>query len=219
MQFYMGADSASSQARSRNLTGGLAGVKDIFSYPLAKPLPDASYAMFTLGTTWGGDTGHKIDVWKVKLPPLPAPDATDRTKFVPISVSLTAPTGLGVARAALKFGYREYGAAGQYYCSSRAEACIANSSTAPVNDGLTAPFQFVASNSWTGVSCAASCMVVLPALPVHLVYYQAQYLDAGGTVVATGPMQVAGDFSAPTSGGIGTQLGGSVRFGGSVVIH
>ena len=90
--------------------------------------------------------------------------------------------------AAIKFGWAEMGAPGSYYCSQRREACIANSSTTPPTDGVTAPFQYETSDSWTGISCASTCSITIPVKPSvggRIVYYQAEYLNSNGVVVAT----------------------------------
>jgi hypothetical protein len=96
--------------------------------------------------------------------------------------------------AAVKFGYAENGAPTSYYCTQRAEACIANTNSSPPVDGVTAPFQYAISDTWTGIACASTCSIKLPVLPTvggHVVYYQAEYLNSAGAVVATDPPGVA----------------------------
>src|ERR1035437_4325377 len=181
--------------RSRVISGGLSGLRDLGEYPTAKALADGSYILFTIGDTHYHTPSHLM---MAKLPPFTTFDTVDRSRFIPVSVALTSPGGSAV-KAVIKFGYLEQGTVSQYRCTSRAETCIANSSSAPPTDGTTDPFKFEATDAWTGVSCATNCTIVLPVLPMHVVYYQAEFLDSGNSVVATGAASVAGDFAKSLS--------------------
>jgi hypothetical protein len=128
----------------------------------------------------------------VKQTPFTPPDAVDRTKFVPVTMSLTA-HGTGAVAAAVKFGYAEYGAPSAYHCSQYADICVANTNAAPPADGTTAPFQYATSDTWTGISCASTCSITIPVLPGHLAYAQAEYLNSSGAVVATDAPVLIGD--------------------------
>ncbi len=198
-----GTDSATSQAKSRNLTYGLAGVKDAYGFPLAKSFADGTYALFTVGV--GSGTGAAgVDTWKVKLPPMPTPDGVDRTTFVRAPVSITTPGSLGIATASVDFGYGEFGTVTQHYCTSRAEACVAGAST--VTDAT--PFQYKTTDTPVRLSCASSCTITLPVLPMHQAYYQVEFYDGSGVNVAHGPSGVASE-------GTVVSLGASVGGGGS----
>lgn len=66
------------------------------------------------------------EVWAIKVPADPVDDGIDRGKFIPATLSLTAPSGLGVTQARVKFWYQEQG--GTYanpFCTSRREGCVA----------------------------------------------------------------------------------------------
>lgn len=179
-EIYMGADGAESTAKSRVLSMSMVGERDMFHYPSAKALPNASWALFNVGQEV---VGH-MSVWSLKLPPTPAADGRDRSTFLPGTVNLTPPAGMGIATAEVQFGYLETpGNPTDYYCTSRREACAAVGSS--VNE--TTPFYYVTSETgYTRAACASSCTIVVPVLPLHTAYYLPVYYDAGGTVVAYG---------------------------------
>jgi hypothetical protein len=182
----IGADGS----HTRVITQGLTGLGDTNDYPTAKSLADGLWALFAVG-----DVAFRVpsQVLMAKLPPFVAGDSVDRSKFVPISVPLTNPGGAAVS-AAIQFGYLEQGSRTQYRCTSRAETCVATTSTAPPTDGVTDPFKYLTTDApWTGVSCASSCTVIIPALPGHVVYYQPIWLDSRGSVVATGTASLSAD--------------------------
>ncbi len=176
-----GTDSASSQARSRNLTYGLVGTKDVFGFPLAKALADSSFALFTVGI--GVGTGaNGIDVWKAKLPPLPAPDGVDRTGFINKSVSITSPGGT-VTNAIIEFGYEEQGSSIAYSCTSRSETCVAGTSVAPFAYGTDGSGHV--QSGLTGTACTTSCTISIPALSGHVLYARILFRNSSNAVVST----------------------------------
>jgi IPT/TIG domain len=167
---------------SRVLTSGLVPLRQTDSYPLAKALPDGSWAFFNY-------SGSPRQVWMVKMPPYQSYDAVDRSGFVPLRVDLVAPSDSRIRSAVIEFGYAEQGATDQYYCSSRREACVAVSSMLNQSD----PFKYALSDQYTGVPCQSSCSVTIPVLPMHVVYYRARYLDGTGAVVAYGPPSIGAE--------------------------
>ena len=115
------------------------------------------------------------------LPPVPNVDSVARNTFESVPVSINPPRGWPVVSAIVEFGYAEYGDAGNYYCTSRQETCVAANTA--IN--LTAPFYFEQSEQYTGVPCASpnGCSIVIPALPQHVLYYRWKYFGASGQVL------------------------------------
>src|SRR6185436_17163389 len=153
---------------------------NMFYYATAKSLPDASWALFNVGSVLVPNP--QVNVWMAKLPPLSKEDNVDRSSFVRAPVHVTAPQGKGIASAAIEFGYAEQGGTDQYYCTSRREACVATAAT--VTDAT--PFYFARTETYARRPCAASCLITLPVLPAHVAYYQIKFYDAEGAFVALG---------------------------------
>jgi hypothetical protein len=136
--------------------------------------------------------GSEYSILSGKMLPFPTEESANRTAFVPLTLQLDPPGDIGVDNAVVQFGYTENGSSGQFYCTSRREACIANS--AAVN---AVPFAFASDGSdgtqatVTGVPCASGCAVTIPALPQHMVYYQVQYRDASNQVIKPSGIGVA----------------------------
>ncbi len=181
---------------ARGLGGAVFAVMDTLDTPSAKTLPDGSAILFAKGNYQNNTPSQML---LVKAPAFTAPDGVDRTKFISIPITLTSPGG-SVTNADIKFGYLEDGTVSQYYCTSRAETCVAISTSAPPTDGVTDPFKYIASDitngSWSGLgaSCTTTCTIILPVYPGHIVFYQAEFRNAGGSVVSTGTAGIAGDY-------------------------
>ena len=178
---------------ARVITSGLTALRSQNNYPTAKaiavdpsaPLAAGSWLLFAYGDT---QYSKPSQVLMAKLPPFTAGDSVDRTTFVRAPISITPPSGLGIATAVVEFGYLEQGTVAQHYCTSRREACVAVAST--VTDAN--PFWYESTDAYTPASCATSCTITLPVLPAHVTYYQVKYYDGTGTLVASARPQDAG---------------------------
>jgi hypothetical protein len=172
----------------RAISGGLSnGLYINNNYPTSKALGDGSYTLFGTGDYQSSPPQR---LFLAKLPPLAAGDSVDRTTFVRAPLSITTPSGMGIATAAVEFGYLEQGTVAQHYCTSRREACVAVAST--VTDAT--PFSYETTDTYSRASCATSCTITLPILPAHVAYYQVKYYNSGGSLVTSGNAGVAMDM-------------------------
>lgn len=200
-ELYAGAANATEfTRRSRILSGGLNGIRAQTNFPFSKILPNASYYMIQSGGNnpiSSSDTCNDIqngfcNLWLLKKPPFPAADAYDRSDFISITTG-TITGGGSVTNAIVKFGYLEFGLSTDFYCTSRAEACIANSATVPSGAN---PFSYPVDGSsntlatLTGVSCTSTCTINIPALSGHTLYYQIITRNSSNAAVTTGPIQI-----------------------------
>lgn len=150
----------------------------------AKPYPDTSWVTTEVGYFGAVDPSH---IWAMKVPSYPVSDGKNRTTFLSASVPVTTPTGLGISTATVQFWYTEYSATSERYCTSRRESCATGLST--INP--TTPFQYTTTDSPVRLSCATSCTLTLPVLPMHIAHYTVKYYDGSGVYVTDGPSGVA----------------------------
>lgn len=199
-ELYAGASTATEFARrSRVLSGGFNGIRAQPNYPFSKVLPDSSWYMIQNGGYAPLDSSHNCNtvqngfcnIWLLKKPPFPAQDAYDRSDFIAINTGAIAGGG-SVTNAIVQFGYLEFGTTSQFYCTSRAESCYANSATIPAGAN---PFSYPVDGSsntlatLTGVSCASGCNIDIPAISGHTLYYRVITRDSGNSAVTTGALQ------------------------------
>jgi hypothetical protein len=142
-----------------------------------KALPGGEWALYL--ARWVDD--QYSGYYAVKVPPFPNVDSAIRNTFSPVTVQVNS-VPPGTDNVVAEFGYGT-----NYYCTSRSEVCVATG-TGPVNE--TTPFAW-ASESYSGLPCAAGCTLTIPALPQRVVYYRLKYRTATGTVLLTGPARVA----------------------------
>jgi hypothetical protein len=115
------------------------------------------------------------------LPPYPASDGITRNSFLAVTLaSGTPPTG--TSTAVVEFGYAENGVAGNFFCTSRQETCVAVNG----NVNATTPFYFETSESYAGMPCGGGCSIVVPALAQHVLYCRWKFKNSSGQVTGTG---------------------------------
>jgi hypothetical protein len=157
-----------------------------------KTLPDGSWGFFEnrTGPAWPY-------LMMAKIPPF-TKDSVRRDVFVRAPITITPPSGLGVAGAEIDFGYAEFGAVNAYHCTSRNEVCAAVSST--VDD--TNPFSYQQSDNYSKAPCSSSCTITLPVLPAHVAYYQVKFYDASGKYIGNGERGVAAESATAGLNGL-----------------
>ena len=124
----------------------------------------------------------------MKLPPFPGADTFGRNDFRSLMIFVPPPSSLGAAggvavSARLLFGYAENGAFDKFYCTTRAESCVAG-------EVSSRKYSFISENP-NGVSCQSGCVVSVPVITQRMLYYQVQYLNALNQLVGSGPISVA----------------------------
>jgi len=145
-------------------------------FAAGRPLANGRWVM---ATDWGSS-----QIAIVKVPPV-VKDNVNRATFVPVEIRIGS-VPRGTDNVVVEFGYAERGAPDQYRCTTRAESCVAASST--INEAN--PF-FFASESYSGLACASGCTVTIPAYPSRVVYYRVRYRSGENQVLHQGPMEIA----------------------------
>jgi hypothetical protein len=120
--------------------------------------------------------GVRSDFLLAKTPSVEPVDSIRRDRFQSITVKI--PPVSGATQAVVDFGYEEFGAKTDFYCTTRKERC-----TVP---GLS-PFSF-ASEAISPAACSTGCTITIPALPQKVLYYRVRWLDAAGNVISAGPL-------------------------------
>ncbi|MGD0652479.1 MAG: hypothetical protein ABSA97_15285, partial [Verrucomicrobiia bacterium] len=151
------------------------GPTDFDTAARAMGLPDGTAVAFD-----GYVNGNATDqVMVAHTPPWPVLDSINRTTFLPLPKQLDSPPG-GTDNAVIEFGYNA-----NFYCTQRAEACVANSATISESS----PFQW-AGDTFAGLPCGSGCSIVIPAIAQRVVYYRFKY-RRGSAVIATSDTEVA----------------------------
>ncbi|MEI9811566.1 MAG: hypothetical protein WDO18_02325 [Acidobacteriota bacterium] len=116
-------------------------------------------------------------MFAARIPPWPGYDGIRRDQLLQKSVQL----GPGEALAEIRFGYEEYGQPGQFYCTSRKEACAT---------GTLQPFQYIVADGHVGKACANGCTISIPSLSGRILWWQEfRSGDGGATWTARGQLQ------------------------------
>lgn len=160
--------------RFRRITMGLVAPSAQYQYTSPHMSPDGAFAFVRAGYP----NGVRADALTYKVPPPAVDDTVDRANFVPVVVVLPATSGY----ARIRFGYAENGAANQFYCTSRQEACL--------TDGQLTPFAYEQTDTLTATSCTAGCNISIPALSGRVLYYRVEKSADGTTGWVSGSTQV-----------------------------
>jgi hypothetical protein len=154
----------------RRLTMAFNGPGKHYPYANVRATPDGKWAV--INGFWVD--GLRQDLLLAKLPRFPVSNSTYSDQFT--TVTIEAPRVDGATHARVEFGYRENGAAGDFFCTGRQEMCVAGLSS------NNAPFQF-ASESPSGITCLGGCVIPVSALPGRILYYRIRHMNSsGGTV-------------------------------------
>ncbi len=150
-----------------------------YAYSNCRTTPDAQF-LFCPGYWLDGIRTEWLALHVGTLPPV---DSTNRTTFVPVTVSAQGVSYASNIRA--RFGYLE-NAGGLLHCTAYAQDC----STELPSSTPTDPFSFT-NETVTRQNCpnGSTCTVTVPSLPNRILYYVIDRLDGAGSVVATSAMQ------------------------------
>jgi hypothetical protein len=154
----------------------------VYGFENNQLLPDNSWILYR--QEWLNY--QRPEMWMAKMLPYPPEEpggSVTRGTFVPMSVSLKPPAGLGVNNAIVEFGYQEYGTPQLFNCTTRNDACVAAASMVPSGNQ---PFHFASENP-AGASCASGCTIAIPAISQRVLYYQVKYRAANNTVLSSNP--------------------------------
>lgn len=168
----------------RAMTKGLSRNRFLAPFWHTHALPSANWML--VHTNFAQNVGDMVTL--AKAPPPPPQDSVNRAAYIPLTVTVKPPPGLGTANALIEFGYAEYGAPGQFYCTSRAEACAVGPSAQAGSIDAFNPFFFELSEAaaLTGTPCAAGCSIAIPAASQRVVYGRIVYRNSSNQVLARG---------------------------------
>jgi len=166
----------------RNLASATSRLRMVNGFENNALLPDNSWILYRQEYL----NYQRQEMWMARLPPYPPTDSVVRGTFVPVSLALKPPAGLGVNNAIVEFGYQEYGAPQFINCTTRNDACISTSTASTVPPG-NQPFYFASENP-AGAPCATGCTITIPAISQRILYYQIQYRAANNMALSAGPL-------------------------------
>ena len=164
--------------RYRQLTMGLTGPGRQYQFTTFHVSPDGHWGFLAPGWV----DGVRNEPMLVKIPPAPVDDGIDRTTFLSKRVDIAAD---GVStRARVRFGYAENGPVTSFFCTSRQEACLTDTSVTP--------FAYEQSDPLNSAPCGSSgCTIFVPQLPNRVMFFRVERLDDSGKVLSVGPLSVS----------------------------
>ncbi|BDC53208.1 hypothetical protein F183_A55230 (plasmid) [Bryobacterales bacterium F-183] len=169
-------------ASFRRLSMGFSGPGRQYVYANARAMPDGKWAVFP--GFWLD--GVRQELLAMKLPPFSTSnDSKNRGSFIPYTANLDVPSA--GTRAAVVFGYAEFGEADDFYCTARREKCIIGG-TSTVD-----PFAFESefSPETQSVACSNGCSINIPASADRVLYYRFEFFNGSGVKVGESPRMIA----------------------------
>lgn len=172
------ADSVGLTVRKLGYAHGMPGLQYQFSN--CRATPDAAFA-FCLADWLDGVRSEWI---ALRLNPLPEPDSSNRTTFVPVTLTYQGSPDASYIRA--RFGYLENGGS-LLRCTPYQVDCSTEKPAGAASD----PYSFT-NESATRQPCksGASCTITIPAISNRMLYYVVDRLDSDGATVTSYPLQV-----------------------------
>jgi hypothetical protein len=158
---------------ARDLTMGFAGHNRQNQFTRGDVMPEGKWIF--VPAVW--IDGVRSEFLIAKTPSVEPLDNIRRDRFQDIPVKV--PPVPGATQAVIDFGYEEFGAKTDFYCTSRKESCVV--------PGLT-PFSY-ASESISPQACTSGCTITIPGLPEKILYYRVRWLDASGATIKTANLQ------------------------------
>jgi hypothetical protein len=171
-------DASGLNTRKFGYVHGMPGLQ--YQFSSCRATPDAQFA-FCVADWLDGVRSEWVSL---RLAPMPKPDSSNRTTFIPITLNYQGSPGASNIRA--RFGYAENGGS-LLRCTAYQVECTTEIPVASPSD----PFGFT-NETVTRQNCAinAACTITIPALPNRMLYYVVDRLDNSGNVVASFPKQV-----------------------------
>lgn len=186
LQYYfnkLGSNNVENLGRwERRITTGFGRYNGQDTYSNAKTIWNSNILLFNCGTP----NLQRIGDLCIGFMPPDSFDSVVRYDFIPVPITLPA----GPAYAEVQFGYAENGAPGQFYCTTRQEACNTSSPAGT-------PFNWERETRRL-TPCSSGCTIQVSALPDHILYFSVRRSSDGINWV-NGPIQVSDTRTPVTS--------------------
>ncbi len=184
IEFDTGVGPDPQGARQRKLGSGMGLPGSQYSFTNSTLSPDGGYYLFVK------IDGVRRDFFAFRRPPWPELDSVDKSIYVPVNITTIAPVNTAFVRA--RFGYKEFydngtGHASLFHCTAYAQEC----STEIPSGAPTDPFSFTnESVTKQSVTPGLPVTITIPSNPGMVLYYVIDWLNSGGSVIRTTPMQI-----------------------------
>lgn len=137
-----------------------------------KPTPDNKFLLMQSSPLIG------------QIPSIPSTDATDRSGFLALSISVPNPP-VGTNNAYIEFGYN---AAVPLYCTPRAERCIANAGSFTQAAPFVYPSDYANEAAIPALACSSNCTIAVPVIANRVVWYRAVYRNSSNAIIGYSPV-------------------------------